>query len=83
MITLWKITDEVAVIEDDQMVGWDTRKIGYTTTENQEEELELTDIVANENDCEVRVTMEKILEASDHEVSEIIKALSIRKVEAI
>lgn len=75
-LTLWRITKEVAVFEDDQMIGWDDAGHWYCCTKGEDDAANLIETVANENDCEVRVDMVKVFEVPTYEILEIVKALS-------
>lgn len=74
-VTVWKITREIAAFEDDQMVGWDTTDTWYALTRFQEEEEDLHVSVADQNDCAVQVTLEKLFEIPEYDIPRIINLL--------
>lgn len=76
-LTLWKLTEEVAAFEDDHQIGWDTRRTGYTFTKGDDDAADLHQSVVDQNDCEVRVTLEKMMEVPTYDVPEIIRVLSL------
>ncbi len=75
-LTLWHIEEDVAVFEDDQMVGWDTRRSVYTVTRGVREESDLVEHLADVNDCEVRVSMKKVMEIPVSDLPEVINAIT-------
>ncbi len=75
-LTLWHIEEDVAVFEDDKMVGWDTRRSVYTVTIGAREESDLVEHLADVNDCEVRVSMKKVMEIPVSDLPVVLNAIA-------
>lgn len=76
-LTLWKITKEVAVFEDDRMIGWDHDSHWFATTKGDDDREDLLTCVAEMNDCDVRADAVIIMEVPEYEVEEIVKVISL------
>jgi hypothetical protein len=73
--TVWKVTRKVAMFEDEQMVGYETTDVWYTTTKTPEMEDNLRISVIDQCDCEVAVLLEKLFEIDEEDIPQLVASL--------